>query len=46
MTNDPCLITEKTFANGRRAEVIPLTFGRARICLVEVGNELCYQAVW
>jgi hypothetical protein len=44
MTGDPIL--ERKLANGRLAEVIPLTFGRARICLVSVGCRMSYDDGW
>lgn len=32
--------------NGRKIDVIPLTYGRARICLITVGCEMSYDDSW
>lgn len=32
--------------NGRKADVIHLTFGRARICLVSESCEFSYDDTW
>jgi hypothetical protein len=37
---------ERKLPNGRKAEVIPLTFGRARICLTSVACEFAYDDGW
>jgi hypothetical protein len=40
------VLCEKALAGDRRAEVIPLTYGRARLCLVDRRFEMTYQDVW
>jgi len=32
--------------NGRLAEIMPLTFGRARICLLNEHSRFCYDDMW
>lgn len=32
--------------NGRKADVVPLTFGRARICLVNEHERYAYDDAW
>jgi hypothetical protein len=39
-------ITSRVLANGRRAEVVPLTFGRGRICLVNQHCDSSYDDMW
>jgi len=40
------ILTERILPNGRKAEVVPLTFGRARICLVDEQIPMMYDDVW
>ena len=37
---------EHTLPNGRLAEIVSLTFGRARICLVSEYCRFSYDSVW
>lgn len=41
--NELGVFYEKRLADGRLCQVIPLTLGRARIC---VGNEMFYDDSW
>lgn len=36
---------QRDIPNGGKAEIMPLTFGRARICLIEVEGHT-YKDVW
>jgi hypothetical protein len=42
----PQVLAKRTLPTGRKAEVIPLTFGRARIALVNERNEMVYDDLW
>jgi hypothetical protein len=35
-----------TLPNGRKVEIMSLTFGRARICLMSEYSRLCYDDMW
>ena len=37
---------EHELPNGRLAEIVALTFGRARICLVSLECRLAYDDLW
>lgn len=39
------ILAEKPLSDGRVAQVLPLTFGRARLCVGEVGL-LWYDDAW
>ena len=43
---DSVILRKYELSNGRAADVVHLTYGRARICLVGVEDDLCYQDVW
>jgi len=45
---DASIIARRQLPNGRLAEVIPLTEGRARLCLIEnsEGADYCYADLW
>ena len=40
------IIRKYRLPNGREADVAHLTYGRARLCLIEVENDKCYEDVW
>jgi len=40
------MISKRRLANGRIAEVVPLTYGRARICLIDSSNPEFYENQW
>ena len=40
------MIAERTLPDGRSATVIPLTFGRARLCVSPPDNPMVYDDVW
>lgn len=39
-------IVERVLTGGRKAQVFPLTFGRARLGLLDAGCALTYERVW
>jgi hypothetical protein len=39
-------VYEKTFADGRRAEVLLMAYGKGRIVLVDRMNPMCNEDEW
>lgn len=42
----PHVFVDAQLSNGRSAQIIPLTFGRARITLVSQQNDQCFDDLW
>lgn len=42
----PHVLFQTTLPDGRQAHIVPLTFGRARITVVNQHNDLCYDDLW
>ncbi len=40
------IIASRVLENGQRVEIVPLTFGRARICLVNRHFDQSYDDGW
>ena len=42
----PHVLVDAQMSNGRSAHILPLTFGRARICLVNQRWNQSYDDLW